>query len=72
MYPLPKPEDIFSTMANCAYFSVLDLADAYTQLELDEQSQELATVNTHKRSVSFFFRLMYGMVCTLQQPYFNR
>ncbi|CAH2100865.1 unnamed protein product [Euphydryas editha] len=47
-YPLPKPEDVFATMAGGEVFVVLDLSDAYTQLLVEEKSQELLTVNTHK------------------------
>lgn len=60
VYPIPKPEDIFASMANGQYFCVLDLEDAYTQLEIDEVSQELFTVNTHK-GLYRFNRLWYGV-----------
>ncbi|XP_053691514.1 uncharacterized protein K02A2.6-like [Sabethes cyaneus] len=47
-YPLPLPEDIFTKMANCRYFSHIDLSDAYLQAQVDEASQPLLTINTHK------------------------
>ena len=47
-YPLPKPEDLFATLAKGEKFSKLDLANAYQQVLLDEQSRELVTINTHK------------------------
>ncbi len=45
-YPLPLPEDIFSTLEGGVLFSQLDLSQAYLQLELDEFSKELSTINT--------------------------
>ncbi|XP_053686250.1 uncharacterized protein K02A2.6-like [Sabethes cyaneus] len=47
-YPLPLPEDIFTKMAGCKIFSHLDLSDAYLQVQVDQQDQQLLTVNTHK------------------------
>lgn len=45
--PLPLPEDVFASLAGGKMFTVLDLSKAYLQLEMDEQSQELLTINTH-------------------------
>ena len=47
-YPLPKPEDIFVTLAGGKRFTTLDLTDVYNQLLLDEDSQKYVTINTHK------------------------
>ncbi|XP_065090781.1 uncharacterized protein K02A2.6-like [Ochlerotatus camptorhynchus] len=47
-YPLPLPEDIFAKMANCRICSHIDLSDAYLQVEVDQASQPLLTINTHK------------------------
>ncbi|XP_062538974.1 uncharacterized protein K02A2.6-like [Armigeres subalbatus] len=52
-YPLPLPEDIFSKMSNCRYFSHIDLSDAYLQVPVDEESQQLLTINTHKGLYQF-------------------
>ena len=46
-YPLPKPDDIFATLAGGRYFSKINLTHAYQQLKLSESSRELVTVNTH-------------------------
>ena len=47
-YPLPKPEDLFATLANGKSFSKLDLSQAYQQMVLEEEkSAECLTVNTH-------------------------
>lgn len=61
-YPLPLPEDIFATLEGGTVFSVIDLSKAYLQLELDEQAQELLTINTHM-GLFRFRRLPYGVAC---------
>ncbi|XP_039451060.1 uncharacterized protein K02A2.6-like [Culex pipiens pallens] len=47
-YPLPTPDDIFAKLAGSKFFSVIDLLDAYLQMEVEEESQKLLTMNTHK------------------------
>ncbi|XP_055589902.1 uncharacterized protein K02A2.6-like [Uranotaenia lowii] len=47
-YPLPLPDDIFARMVGCRIFSHIDLSDAYLQVPVDEASQQLLTINTHK------------------------
>ena len=47
-YPLPKPEDLFATLARGKFFSKLDLSQAYLQLLLDDTSLPYVTVNTHQ------------------------
>ena len=46
-HPLPKPEDMFAALGGCRVFSKIDLRHAFQQLEMDEKSQEICTVNTH-------------------------
>ena len=46
-YPIPKPEDIFVSLAGGKLFTTLDLSQAYQQLMMDEESKELVTINTH-------------------------
>ena len=45
-YPLPRIETAFSAMSGMRYFAKLDLAAAYNQIELEEESREVTTINT--------------------------
>ena len=52
VYKLPSVQDMFAMLsqdgANPDTFSVIDLASAFNQLFLDEESSELLTINTRK------------------------
>lgn len=48
MYPLPKLDDILTSLAGGKVFCTLDLSSAYTQLELSEESKKILVINTHK------------------------
>ena len=47
-YSLPKIDDLFASLAGGKTFSKLDLANAYQQIPLDEQSKKIVAINTHK------------------------
>ena len=47
-YPLPRVDDLLASTTNAKIFTKLDLSNAYLQLELDEDSQKLVTISTHK------------------------
>ena len=59
-YPLPKINDLFASLAGGQKFSKLDLANAYLQIPLDEASQKLVTINTHK-GLYKYNRLPFGI-----------
>jgi len=59
-YPLPKPDDIFATLAGGKYFSKIDLTHAYQQLKLSEDSKNFVTINTH-RGLYRYTRLPFGV-----------
>jgi len=59
-YPPPKPDNVFASIAKFKVFCVLDLSEAYLQLELDEESQKLLTISTHLGYIRPK-RLMYGV-----------
>ena len=48
VYPLPRIDELFASLSGGQTFTTLDLSHAYLQLELEEESQELVTINTHK------------------------
>ncbi|XP_062541114.1 uncharacterized protein K02A2.6-like [Armigeres subalbatus] len=59
-YPLPTPEEIFAQLNGSVVFSIIDLSDAYLQVEVDEESKKLLTINTH-RGLFQFNRLAPGV-----------
>ncbi|KAK6739479.1 hypothetical protein RB195_008142 [Necator americanus] len=59
-HPLPTPEDTFTKLNGGRYFSQLDLAETYLQLEVDDVSKQLLTINTH-RVLYRFNRLLFGV-----------
>ena len=67
-YPLPRPEDLFATVAGGKYFSALDLSHAYNQIVLDDDAREFLTINTH-RGLFRHTRLPFGVASgTLSVP----
>jgi hypothetical protein len=59
-YPLPNTEDMFATLAGGKKFTKLDLAQAYSQLELETGSEKYLTINTHQ-GLYRYNRLAYGV-----------
>ena len=59
-YPLPLVQDIFASLANGKSFTKLDLAHAYQQLQLDDESRPYTTINTH-RGLFHYTRLPFGV-----------
>ncbi len=47
-YPIPNTVDQLATLAGGDKFTKLDLSQAYQELQLDEKSSELLTINTHQ------------------------
>lgn len=58
-YPIPKTEDLFANLRG-KYFSKLDLSNAYQQIELEKNSKQYTTINTHK-GLYQYTRLCYGI-----------
>ncbi|XP_053391713.1 uncharacterized protein K02A2.6-like [Mercenaria mercenaria] len=59
-YPLPRIEDIFASIGAGKKFSKIDLKNAYLQVEVDEESKKLLTINTHK-GLFRYNRLVFGV-----------
>lgn len=47
-YPLPLPSELYEKFVGSSIYSHLDCSEAYNQVEVDEKSSELLTINTHK------------------------
>ena len=45
-FPIPDIETAFSEMAGMTHFAKIDLTNAYNQIELDETSKDVTTMNT--------------------------
>ena len=45
-FPMPNVETAFSALASMQYFTKIDLASAYNQLQLDKDSRTITTMNT--------------------------
>ena len=54
-YPLPKPDEVFATLAGGKKFSTLDLAPAYNQLPLTESSSGLCVCPLASLQLPQFF-----------------
>ncbi|XP_055589667.1 uncharacterized protein K02A2.6-like [Uranotaenia lowii] len=59
-YPLPVPDGIFTKLNGSKVFSIIDLSDAYLQVEVDDELKKLLTINTH-RGLYRFNRLAPGV-----------
>ncbi len=59
-HPLPKMEDICANLAGGIMFSKIDLKNAYLQMEVEPDSKELLTINTHK-GLFRYNRLVFGI-----------
>ena len=57
-YPMPKNEDIFANLAGGNQFSKIDLKNAYLQMTMEEDSQKLLVIKTHK-DLYQYTRLVY-------------
>lgn len=51
-----------ASLANAKYFCVLDLREAYAQMEVATESQEYLTINTHL-GLFRYKRLIFGVSC---------
>ena len=59
-YPLPRVEDLFSTLSGGKTFSKLDMSQAYQQLPLSQESKSYLVINTH-RGLFRYNRLPFGV-----------
>jgi hypothetical protein len=59
-YPLPRTGDMLANLSGGTSFSKLDLSQAYQQIALDQETQKLVVINTHK-GLFRYTRLPFGV-----------
>jgi len=59
-YPLPRIEAIFAKLSGGQKFSKIDLRQAYHQLDMEEDSKEYLTINTHM-GLFQYNRMVFGI-----------
>ena len=59
-YPIPRIQDLFARLSGGQKFSKLDIAHAYQQIPLQEDSKPYVTINTHK-GLFRYNRLPFGV-----------
>ncbi|KAL0872183.1 hypothetical protein ABMA27_004590 [Loxostege sticticalis] len=77
-YPLPTIHELFSKLYGGEQFSKIDLSMAYNQFILDEDSQAITCINTH-RGLFKYTRMVFGLSSApsirlngIKRKYFNR
>ena len=65
-YPIPKIEDLFSTLAGGKVFSKIDLSQAYQQLPLADESKKYIVINT-----AFFVTLAFRLAFLQHRVFFK-
>ena len=60
VYPLPRVDDIFDTLGGARYFTTLDLASGYWQVELDDEASSKSAFTTYK-GLYEFTRMPFGL-----------
>ena len=59
-YPIPRLEDLTSKLAGGVKFTSIDFSHAYTQLQLESDSKNFTTINTHC-GLFRYLRLPFGI-----------
>ena len=60
VYPLPRIDDILDTLGKSRYFTTLDLASGFWQIEMDPAAREKSAFTTHC-GLHEFVRMPFGM-----------
>ena len=59
-YPIPKVDDLFTSLGGGEMFSKIDLSQAYQQVPLEENLRKVVVINTQK-GLFCFTRLPFGI-----------
>ena len=72
-FPIPTLEEIRGCVSSWKKFTKIDLRSAYQQLVLNEESQKLCTINTHK-GLFQYTRLPFGISSSpaIWQPFIEQ
>uniref|UniRef100_A0A7I4Z2W7 RNA-directed DNA polymerase n=1 Tax=Haemonchus contortus TaxID=6289 RepID=A0A7I4Z2W7_HAECO len=78
-HPLPTPDDVFAKLNGGTAFTQIDFADAYLQIEVEDEAKELSTISTHggplrynrlpfgfKSAPGIFQQIIDSMICGLE------
>ena len=60
VYPLSRVDDIFDTLSGVRYFTSIDLASGYWQIELDEDARAKSTFTAYN-GLYKFVRMLFGL-----------
>ena len=60
-YPLPQINDLIDSLEGHSYFTTLDLASGYWQVELDESSKEKSAFVIPGDNLLEFNRMTFGL-----------
>ena len=60
VYPLPRVDDLLGALGGAKYFSSLDLASGYWQVELDEEARQKSAFTTYS-GLFEFIRMPFGL-----------
>ena len=67
-YPIPKVEDLPATLGGGEKFTKLDMSQTYQQLQLEAESKQYTTVNTHKGLFQYNRLPLWSLVCSWYLP----
>lgn len=59
-YPLPNITDLFDKLGKCSYFSTLDLASGYHQIEVEKKDRQKTAFSTQNGHFEFL-RMPFGL-----------
>ena len=62
-YVFPTTQELYTALVGWKVFGKLDLSQAYSQLNVDKESQEYLTISTYKGPYSYL-KLPYGVKST--------
>ncbi|XP_067947253.1 uncharacterized protein [Watersipora subatra] len=65
-HPLPSHEELLEKLRGGVHFSKIDLADAYLQLELDDNAKKLCVINT-QCGLFCYNRMCFGLASSQAQ-----